>query len=90
MGLPFSQHVDADVLAPLAPPVATVPPFDEVLVVPAFCDVCERAPGDSGPGWVPPLGLNDGGGFVSDNGDWALTDVVVVGTVADCPTRSWK
>jgi hypothetical protein len=38
------------------------------------------------------FGLRDGGGFVSDNGDWALTDVVVVvvvGAVADCP-RSCK
>lgn len=66
-------------LLPL-PVTATPLPLSDV--VPAFCDVCERAPGDKAPVCVTPLGLSEGG-FVSDNGDWALTDAV--GAVAACP-----
>jgi hypothetical protein len=70
----------------LAPPLAPTPLLSEAAVT-AFWDVCERAPGESAPGWVPPLGLKEGG-LVSDKGDCAL--VVVVGaTVAVCP-RSCK
>lgn len=78
IGRPFSQQVVAELLAP---PFAPTPLLSEA-TVPAFCDVCDRAPGESA-GWVPPLGLNEGG-LVSDKGDWAL--VVVVGAaVAVCP-----
>jgi hypothetical protein len=78
IGRPFSQQAVADpVLFETAPLLSDV-------VVPAFCDVCERAPGDKAPVCVPPLGLSDGG-FVSDNGDWALTDAVG-GAVAACPS----
>jgi hypothetical protein len=76
IGRPFSQQVVAELLAP---PLAPTPLSEAA--VPAFWDVCDRAPGESAPGCVPPLGLNEGG-LVSDIGDWAL--VVVVGT-AVCP-----
>lgn len=56
-------------------------------MVPAFCDVCERAPGDKAPVCVPPFGLSDGG-LVSDNGDWALTDAVGGAAVAAACPRS--
>lgn len=89
MGRPFSQQVDVVPTTTEAPLDVPLPALG-VIAVPAFCDVCERAPGDNGPGWVPPFGLNDGGGFVSESGDWALMDVVVVvAAVADCP-RSCK
>lgn len=68
-GRPFSQQAVADPLL-----LATAPLLSDVVVA-AFCDVCERAPGDKAPVCVPPFGLSDGG-FVSDNGDWALTDAV--------------
>jgi hypothetical protein len=44
IGRPFSQQVVAELLAP---PFAPAPLSD---AVPAFCDVCERAPGDKAPG----------------------------------------
>jgi hypothetical protein len=83
IGRPFSQQVVAELLAP---PLAPAPLLSEA-AVPAFWDVCERAPGESAPGWVPPLGLSDGG-LVSDKGDWAL--VVVVGAAAAVCPRSCK
>lgn len=79
-GRPFSQQAVAGVALLFAP---TAPLLSDV--VPAFCDVCERAPGDKAPVCVTPFGLSDGG-FVSDNGDWALTDAV--GAVAAACPRS--
>lgn len=85
IGLPFSQQVVAELLAP---PLAPMAPLLSEAAVPAFWDVCDRAPGESAPGWVTPLGLNEGG-LVSDKGDWAL--VVVVGAaVAVCPRSCGK
>lgn len=84
IGRPFSQQVE---LAFAAPALATPLLVSDTAVVPtAFWDVWESAPGLKAPDWVPPLGLNDGG-LVSDNGDWALRDVVGA-AAAVCPTSS--